>query len=128
MPRVLLFGATGWIGQAVIPALRSAGHDVIAPRHEACDISDAAEVRGLFGESKPDAVSNCAAANTPVKDEALLRAVNVNGAQNVAAAAANAKARLVHVSTDLVLDGRSPPYRDDAPANPVTAYGRSKAA
>jgi dTDP-4-dehydrorhamnose reductase len=54
--------------------------------------------------------------------------VNVDGARHVAAAATRTGARLVHVSTDLVLDGRSPPYRDDAPTSAVNAYGRSKAA
>ena len=50
---------------------------------------------------------------------------NADGSAVVAAAAAGR--RLVHLSTDLVFDGRRGGYReDDAPA-PVGAYGRSKA-
>lgn len=101
---------------------------MLAPRHAQCDIADPRAVRRAFEASRARAVVNAAAANTGERDEALLAAVNVEGARNVAAAAAKAGLRLVHVSTDLVLDGRSPPYRDDARACPVNAYGRSKAA
>ncbi len=128
MVSVLVFGGRGWVGQSLVPALQRAGHEVIAPRHDACDISDSTDVARVFTESKPAAVVNAAAANTAIADEAALRAVNVDGARNVAAAARKAKARLVHVSTDLVLDGRHPPYADDAKTCPVNAYGRSKAA
>src|SRR5207248_6235687 len=56
-------------------------------------------------------------------------AVNVDGADHVARAAAAAGVRLIHLSTDVVFDGASrTAYTEaDAPA-PCTAYGRSKAA
>lgn len=125
---VLVLGGHGWIGRALVPALRRRGHTVVAPRHRECDIADPRSVARALAASKARAVVNAAAANTGERDEALLAAVNVDGARNVAAAAEKSGARLVHVSTDLVLDGRSPPYRDDAPARPANAYGRSKAA
>ena len=123
-----MFGGGGWVGHALLPVLDRAGHRVVAPRHGDCDIADAGAVDRLFDVARPDAVVNAAAANTRTVDETVLHAVNVDGARNIAAASARTRARLVHVSTDLVLDGRSPPYRDDAPACPVNAYGRSKAA
>ena len=47
----------------------------------------------------------------------------------MATAAAAAGTRLIHISTDLVFDGRAGrPYREDDPAEPVIEYGRSKAA
>jgi dTDP-4-dehydrorhamnose reductase len=128
MSRVLLFGGRGWVGQALAPALRAAGHDVTAPRHDACDIAVAADADRIVADVRPDAIVNAAAANTGTADESVLRSVNVDGARHVAVAARRAGARLVHVSTDLVLDGRSPPYSDDARACPVNAYGRTKAA
>jgi len=128
MSRVLLFGGRGWVGQALAPALRAAGHEVTSPRHDACDIAVAADAERIVAEFRPDAIVNAAAANTGTADEAVLRSVNVDGARHVAVAARRTGARLVHVSTDLVLDGRSPPYSDDALACPVNAYGRTKAA
>jgi dTDP-4-dehydrorhamnose reductase len=127
MARVLVFGGHGWVGRALVEALRAAGHEVVAPRRMACDVADSRSVDRVFAETKPDAVVNAAAPSSHTPDEALLVRVNVGGARNVAGAAARTGARLVHVSTDLVLDGRSPPYEDDAPATPVNPYGRSKA-
>ena len=55
-----------------------------------------------------------------------LRAVNVDGSAAVAAAAG--EARLVHVSSDVVFDGRlGRPYREDDVVSPITEYGRTKA-
>jgi dTDP-4-dehydrorhamnose reductase len=54
--------------------------------------------------------------------------VNVEGSENVARAAAAVDARLVHLSTDVVFDGRKgEPYVEDDPLSPVTDYGRAKA-
>jgi len=126
--RVLVFGGGGWVGRALVEALTRAGHDVVAPSSRDVNVADARAVERVFDETRPGAVVNAAAAQTGATDERLLVAVNVAGARNIALAAMRTGARLVHVSTDLVLDGRSPPYRDDATTNPVNAYGRSKAA
>ena len=54
--------------------------------------------------------------------------MNVDGSEAVARAAATVGARLVHVSTDVVFDGRAGrPYREADPVTPITDYGRSKA-
>jgi dTDP-4-dehydrorhamnose reductase len=54
--------------------------------------------------------------------------VNVVGTQLLAQAVRDlGDCRLVHVSTDMVHDGRQAPYADDHPASPLSAYGRSKA-
>ncbi len=60
------------------------------------------------------------------EDEA--RAINATGAGVLARAAAEAGARIIHVSTDYVFDGSATsPYPEDAPHAPVSAYGRTKA-
>lgn len=58
----------------------------------------------------------------------LAKAVNTQGAVNVARAAAKAGAKLLFVSTDYVFDGRNTkPYEVDDPRNPINSYGQSKA-
>ncbi len=79
-----------------------------------------------------DTVIN-AAAYTKVDDaetnEGLAFAINADGARNIAQACKNYGQRLIHVSTDYVFDGRATtPYPEDQPHNPISAYGRSKAA
>jgi dTDP-4-dehydrorhamnose reductase len=52
---------------------------------------------------------------------------NHAGARNVARAAAQIGARLIHVSTDLVFDGGlDRHYREDDPPAPLSVYGRTK--
>ena len=61
-----------------------------------------------------------------VQDDA---SVIVDGTAAVAAACATAGARLVHMSTDVVFDGKlGRPYREDDTAEPITGYGRAKVA
>src|SRR5688500_13481917 len=102
--RVLVLGGSGWIGAAVAPAL-AASCDVLAPRHAEVDVADAASVAGAIRAHRAGAVLNLAARNPPA-DAAQMRRANADGAGAVAAACAAAGARLVHMSTDLVLDGR----------------------
>ena len=55
--------------------------------------------------------------------------MNVDGSRNLARAAAEVGARLVHVSTDLVFDGAlGRPYTEDDEPRPIMEYGRQKLA
>lgn len=87
-------------------------------------------MRGSILELKPALVINCAGYTAVDKAESepdLAMAVNAGGAEAVARACREAGAGLVHVSTDYVFDGKARrPYREDDPAVPVNAYGRSK--
>ena len=65
MKRVLVVGATGTIGRAVVQALRDAQYDVVgASRHEAdvrVDVTQPDAIRGMFEElGAVDAVVSCA--------------------------------------------------------------------
>lgn len=63
------------------------------------------------------------------RNPALAMAVNADGTERVARAAAQAGARLIYISTDYVFDGRGTrPYVETDPPNPISAYGESKCA
>jgi dTDP-4-dehydrorhamnose reductase len=125
--RVLVTGARGMLGQDLLPAL--AAHDVTAPARAELDITDEAAVRAAVAGH--DAVVNLAAytaVDAAEEHEEEARAINATGAGILARAAADAGARIVHVSTDYVFDGSATsPYPEDAPHAPVSAYGRTKA-
>ena len=77
---------------------------------------------------EPQAIIHAAAINPGHGDAAAMARVNVEGSRYVAEAAVAVRARLVAVSSDVVHDGSSSPYADDAPPRPLNDYGRSKAA
>ena len=80
--------------------------------------------RSFFRRVRPEIVIHTAY----LQDGPGAHEITVDGAENVARAAAAVGARLVHLSTDVVFDGRKgAPYVEDDPLSPVTDYGRAKA-
>jgi dTDP-4-dehydrorhamnose reductase len=137
--RLLVTGGAGMLGQAVAAAATRLGHDVVALSRAELDVTDADHVRRVVAAAEPRAVVNCAAwtdVDGAETAEAAATAVNGDGAGNVARAAAEVGARIVHVSTDYVFDGErehagggaGEPWIESDPVNPLGAYGRSKLA
>jgi dTDP-4-dehydrorhamnose reductase len=128
MRRLLVTGGSGYLGRELVGLAREAGWEVVATSFSQpgrrVDVRDEDAVRRLVTEVDPDAVVHTAYR----QDGPDARAVTVDGARHVAAAARAAGARLVHLSTDVVFDGRAGrPYREHDPPTPVTAYGAAKA-
>ena len=123
-------GSAGQLGRALVEQLGS--RVAWAGGREALDVRDAAAVRARVAEARPDVVFNATAYNAvdraeTERDEAM--AVNEAGPRHLAAAAADAGAVVVHVSTNYVFDGAlRRPYREDDEARPLSAYGVSKRA
>ena len=132
MTRWLVTGAGGMLGTDLVAALTARGEPVTAMDRAGLDVTDAAAVTEAVARCRPDVVVNCAAW-TAVDDaeasEERARAVNADGAANLAAACAGLGGRLVQISTDYVFAGDAGrPYAEtDVPA-PRTAYGRTKLA
>ena len=122
-PRLLVTGGTGYLGARRRRGRRRRRMGRHAPSvRRDLDVRDAAAVAAFVDRLRPDAIVHTAY----VRDGPTARAVNVDGSAAVAAAAGSA--RLVHVSTDVVFDGRlGRPYREDDAASPITDYGRTKA-
>lgn len=127
--RVLVTGASGMLGSDLAPVLAAAGYEVLARSRSELDIADAAALSRALAESRPDIVVNCAAFTKVDACETDPRAFEVNaGAVGLLAdACGHVSCQLVQISTDFVFDGaKGAPYREDDPAGPLSAYGRSK--
>lgn len=112
--RLHVTGATGYLGSELVRLRPDASTERV-------EVRDTAGVRELFERVRPDVVIHTAYR----QDE---EDVNTVGSENVARAAAAVGARLLHLSTDVVFDGRKgAPYVEDDPLSPVTDYGRAKA-
>lgn len=126
--RIAVTGLSGYLGSRLGPAVVAAGHELVElGRAEGVDLCDPASVERAVTQAMPDAVIHAAAAN-PGRPEDTFDAVNRGGSAAVAAAAVRVGARLVHVSSDVVLGGDAAPYADDARPAARNEYGRSKAA
>jgi dTDP-4-dehydrorhamnose reductase len=141
MTRVLVTGASGLLGANLVLAWMEK-HAVTAVTHTTrlahpnlearqADLSAPGEARRLFREARPEAVVHCAAAadvDACERDPASAFRLNREMAGEVAQAAYEAGARLVHISTDAVFDGRAGPYREVDLPSPVNVYAESKLA
>jgi len=130
--KLLVTGAGGMLGRAVVDAATRLGHDVCGLARGELDITDADAVRQALVVQRPQAVVNCAAytdVDGAEADQASAHAVNAAGAGNVAAAAAEIGASIVQVSTDYVFDGsKRGPWLESDRVAPLGAYGASKLA
>ena len=135
--KIVIVGGSGFIGTRLVSRLLQLGHRVaiydLAPStvHPECtilgDVRDrAALTRALAGA---DGVINLAAEHRDdVHPESRYFDVNVNGAENlVAAAAENAVTRIVFTSTAAVYGFDQPDADEAARIAPANAYARSKA-
>jgi dTDP-4-dehydrorhamnose reductase len=128
MSSVLLIGANGQLGTD----LRSSSGDrtVIPLTRSELDIRDDRRIAEVLGELRPDVIVNTAGFVNVELCEVEVEAaysVNAHAVRNLAIEAEKIGAYLVHISTDYVFDGASRvPYDENAPAQPLNVYGRSK--
>jgi len=78
---------------------------------------------------QPDVIVHCGALThvdycETHEDESFQK--TVQSTINLIALAKQCKARMVYISTDYVFDGKNGPYKEDAPLNPISIYGRHK--
>lgn len=131
--KMLLTGRDGQVGRSLLE--KAAGWpdlDLVAVGRADVDLSQPGSIGRLIGAIKPKVVINTAAytAVDQAEDEPeLAHRINADAAGEAAAAAREVGAAIIQLSTDYVFDGEGQgPYAEDAPPNPLNAYGRSKLA
>jgi dTDP-4-dehydrorhamnose reductase len=128
--RILVTGAGGLVGRAVVEHSAARGDEVVARGHAALDITNARAVFAEFERERPEAVINCAAwtdVDGCELDPLRAHEANARGPENLAAASRKAGAILVTISTDYVFDGAKEGFytqRDDP--EPRSVYGVAK--
>ena len=142
--RIVVTGASGFIGRTVVAKLAGSGHQVLAlvramsSNLRLPDDADSYEIGDLASfddwprvlEGADVMVHIAAIAHRSVRDETALEKVNVAATENAARAAAQAGTRFIFLSSVKVHgeETRGTPFRgSDAPA-PQDAYARTKVA
>lgn len=128
---VLVTGANGQLGQAIqsiagnFPAI-----DFVFCTSSELNITEKPNCESVFEKIKPNFCINAAAYTAVDKAESepeKAYAINVIGAQNLAAVCKMYDTVLLHVSTDFVFDGlANQPYLEDDVPNPTGVYGVTK--
>lgn len=139
--RILVTGATGFIGGRIFEELSAAGFDVAGtcrntsptgPNIARMNVSDADAVDQLFSAEKFDCVVHCAgiAHRFGKTADSVYREVNVEGTRNVARAAReHAVQKFILLSSVLVYGGggdSSSPRKETDSKLPRDAYAQSK--
>ncbi len=128
--KVLITGAGGMLGQALVQALHN--QELIPLSHQVLDVTDGSAVRTAIQKAAPDVVVH-AAAWTSVDgcegDADRAFSINAVGTRNVALACQPRGTPCCYVSTDYVFDGtKANPYLEWDRPNPLSVYGASKLA
>lgn len=122
-------GVNGQLGSALAFQRNVIGLDQ-SDADISADVSEA-KIVDRIASRNPDYIIH-AAAYTDVdgaeEEPERAQAANIRGTEHLVAAAEQADAHLVYVSTDYVFDGTAGNYKEGDPTNPVNEYGRTKLA
>lgn len=142
--KILVTGANGLLGQALVRQLLEKKHEVLATgkgpsrliiaalpnySYKELDLTDGPTVQQFILDAKPEIIVH-AAAMTQVDqcelDKPGCYNINVTATRFIIDAAKLINARIVYVSTDFVFDGQNGPYSETDEPMPVNYYGSTK--
>jgi dTDP-4-dehydrorhamnose reductase len=129
---IWLIGNKGMLGTELSLVLEQQGLKYTGTDREV-DLTNPEAPRRFAANHPVEWIVNCAAYTAVDKaedDKETCRRLNTDGAANIAKAAAAIGAKLIHLSTDYVFNGKGVeetgsirPYREEDPADPIGVYG-----
>lgn len=127
--KILLTGITGQVGQELQQTLSNLG-EVIGVSRQELDLSQSDKIKQQIARLKPNIIVNAGAYTAVDKAETepdLAMLINANAPKEIATAAQDINATVVHISTDYVFNGQNhTPYLETDPTDPLGVYGKSK--
>jgi dTDP-4-dehydrorhamnose reductase len=129
--RIWITGAGGLLGNHLFRSVGDylRGAQVSGLTRADLDLTDFAALRAAFKSQRPELVIHCAALTRSPQcqaNPALAHKLNVEATAQLIDLAR--QVRLIFLSTDLVFDGREPPYGESAQVKPLSVYAQTKAA
>lgn len=121
----------GLLGKEVCSFFHERGIAFVGSSHKEADILNEIALRQFYAIHEPTHVINCAAYVNVDEAEGVGRdaayALNVRGPRNLVAVAKENGARLIHIGTDYVFDGKKgDDYVEVDSTNPINVYGKTK--
>jgi len=139
--KILVTGKNGQLGRSIQKSVNTdtkignnqSPNDFIFVGKEDLDLSSESSISHYFDNNdKFDIIINCAAytqVDKAEQKEELANQINHLAVKQLAIIADKQQARLIHISTDYVFDGKSDkPYIETDTPNPINAYSRTKLA
>ncbi len=132
MKRLLITGGGSFLGQHLVPLAFSQFETRYtiyrqdpfnSPASRRIDLRDHEPIKNLVTAFQPDVIIHTAGSNRSQDMDAVIR----QGTGHITAAAETVNAKLIHLSSDALFDGRAAPYRETDAPTPIHAYGRAKA-
>ncbi len=130
MLNILVTGANGQLGSAIRRLEPESRHHYIFTDVDELNITSFNDIREMVESEEIDVIINCAAytnVERAEEDYSTAALLNDQAVENLAMAAKEVDATLIHVSTDYVFSGdKNLPYNENQATSPIGIYGRTK--
>ena len=126
--KIALTGASGLVGSRIVELLNN-DFEFISLSSNDFDIRNQDQVNKVLKDINFDMFLHLAAytnVDGAEIDSTEAYAMNVKGTENIFNAVQNKGKKMIYMSTDLVFDGKNPPYDENSTENPISKYGETK--